>query len=163
MFPTVLTLQLAPWEEFCFISFVSLFSGNPKEGRAECPVRSHSSLSYLTSILLKLAQTFPSLSQESHFCFNFSVYPESVSGLSTARETPSKLAVSTSLMNSRVTQMLKPQSPFKHAVPKPHIYQGHGSCTNILEIFASFLFQPCNIRSGNPEPSPSSVNEEEKA
>lgn len=122
MFSIVLALQLALWQEFCFISFVSFFSGNPKAGRAKCPVHSHSSLSYLTSILLKLAQTFPSFSQESHFCFNFSVYPESVSGLSTARETPSKLAVSTSLMNSRVPQMLKPYSPFKHAVPKPHIY-----------------------------------------
>lgn len=80
MFPIVLTLQLAPWEEFCFISLVSFFSGNPKEGRAKCLVCSHSSLSYLTSILLKLVQTFPSFSQESHFCFNFSVYPESVSG-----------------------------------------------------------------------------------
>lgn len=105
-----------------FVSFVSFFSGNPKEGRAKCPVGSHSSLSYLTSILLKLAQTFPSFSQESHFCFNFSVYPESVSGLSTARETPSKLAISTSLMNSRVPQLFGPYSPFKRAVPKPHIY-----------------------------------------
>lgn len=105
-----------------FVSFASLFSGNPKEGRAKYPVGSHSSLSYLTSVLLKLAQTFPSFSQESHFCFDFSGYPESASGLSTARETPSKLAVSTSLVNSRVPQLFRPYSPFKHAVPKPHIY-----------------------------------------
>lgn len=62
---------------FHFICFI--FFRQPKR-RQSCLVCSHSSLNYLTSILLKLAQTFPSFSQESHFCFNFSVYPESVSG-----------------------------------------------------------------------------------